>query len=190
MMNALYSWLQEEVKVQDLTDYIYWFELNMTQNSNRVMAQIAEAVTQQIQIDPAALLDAQNIRTETVDTDPASVHAQYNPNTQTITINNEWLQKYEQIMDAKQAYNLHFMHEVYHVIEMQGVWYDALKYRQRHRISEVSAIYYSQLQSGCPVHPRIAEYVIAIHEGSYTKETLATYLKERVQDYEIYRFAQ
>ncbi|WZU02267.1 hypothetical protein MGH68_04425 [Erysipelothrix sp. D19-032] len=37
-----------------------------------------------------------------------SVHAQYNPNTQTITINNEWLRKYEQIMDAKQAYNAAF----------------------------------------------------------------------------------
>ena len=52
MMNALYSWLQEEVKVQDLTDYIYWFELNMTQNSQRVMDQIAEAVKMQTQIDP------------------------------------------------------------------------------------------------------------------------------------------
>lgn len=186
MMNALYSWLQDAVKVEDLTDYLYWFDLKTTKGSKAIMEQMYQGVDELLD---TAFTPETMVSVHCVDTLAAHVHAHYDPNIQSIEISNQWLGSYENFMDAKTAYLVHLEHECFHVRENQTMWYSTYKYALRHRISEVSAIYYSQRKSGLSIHPRLAEFAIGLDAKNYTKEDIATYLKERVKDYEIYRFA-
>ncbi|QIK68818.1 hypothetical protein G7062_00315 [Erysipelothrix sp. HDW6C] len=184
-MNALYSWLQDAVNVADLNDYLYWFELadirNGGENLDRIYATLNDA------IDLHAFAQAHQITIEVKTSPNVDLHAQYDPNNHIIWINTVWLEKYQPFIGDTDALNLHLAHEIYHVIEENGTWYDGLKYKIRHAISEVSALYFSQKQTNLPFHPKLVEYAIGLEEEKYSKDDLVSYLRERTKDYEIYR---
>lgn len=187
-LNELYSWLRDAVKVEDLNDYLYWFDLNMKKESGQFLDRIYENTQTFITAHdlPTMLKPIAQIYQETMH---PSLHAQFNPNTNTIHVNQYWVLRYETLMSGSIAYDLHVLHELYHANEDETMWYTPLNYRQRHAISEVSAIYYSMVMSGFNYHPRLVEYYFGLQDMTYTQNELKDYLKERVNDYEIYRFA-
>lgn len=177
-MNALYSWLQEEVNCQDLNEFLY--EKNLGKIKDKVKAkQDIDGVVKTLleaNLDYEKLIEQNGYNISIQPLLNPKTHALFNPNTQEICISSNWLQYLESKLDKQTAYRFCLSHEICHLIESDS-WFQSYNRRERRTLLEVVALKYSQCVMSLNYHPNIFEYGYGLKHEFYTKEDLVNYLK-------------
>lgn len=179
-MKEFYLWLQSEVKCHDLNAGLYHSNLSEFKDVTSVLKDIEiyalEILEHLRHQDNKSRLDALNISIETLrDT---KTHASFNPNTQSIVINRDWLDYLKNHMSENDAYEFCRSHELSHALEFD--YFKNLKRKARNQACEVLAKRVSQLSINAPYHPSIYEYKYGLDSMHYTKTDLINYIKGEV----------
>lgn len=184
MMNDLYLWLQDEVKVKDLNEYLYQRDLDRRFDKQEEFSKIKTwiDIICDKESDMDRIIKQYAISVEFRDEQKLPfIHAQMieeNGNI-TIWIQNCWIKKYQQYMESQQAVLVHLAHEIYHVIEEnEKPWYFSYAYKKRQSVSEVCAMYYSQRIAGLDYHPKLYEIACELNESKYSREEITSTLKQ------------
>lgn len=177
-MKKFSLWLQEEVNSDNIEETLnkFYCQNQKLDSDDYLMVKdlVNNLLSRNLKLED--IIADKNISVSITDHIDLKVHAMYNPNDQTITINKNWYEFLMKHMSEDMAYTFIVSHEVSHSLE-EDSFFKEFKRRKRNSALELMSLLYSKEYSKVDYHPFLYEYYYGIENGFYSKEDLVEYLK-------------